>query len=183
MSAAEVLHGLEAMYVKPDPWHMTSPKEQARFAWTNTILTREFIAPAAQVESILEIGCGEGHQSRHLITLCGQLTGIDLVAQAIERARPALPGVEWVVGDCSEQSWVADGRKFGIVTACEVIYASPDIPKALQLMSQLGRGCLVTYFAGAAHAIERPLRAVPVQGHESFSFDNTTWHAVWWTGA
>jgi SAM-dependent methyltransferase len=180
MSESEVLRHLDALYDTPDPWRMTSQKEQFRFARTNDILVRQLIAPAPQVGSILEVGCGEGHQSEHLGRLCAQLTGIDVVPTAIERARMRVPCVEWVVGNLEDQPWVREGRKFDIVTACEVLYAFRDIPKTLQLMSRLGQACLVTYFAGAAHAVERPLRAMPLKGRESFVFDDVTWHVVWW---
>lgn len=180
MSDRELLRHLEALYDTPDPWKMTSQKEQFRFARTNDILARKLIAPASQVGSILEIGCGEGHQSEHLARLCAQLTAIDVVSTAIERARIRAAHVEWVLGNLQDQPWVREGRKFDIVTACEVLYAFRDIPKTLQLMSRLGQTCLVTYFAGAAHAVERPLRAMPLAGRESFVFDDVTWHAVWW---
>ena len=179
-SAAEALRGLEALYATPDPWNMESRKEQARFLRTNEILARELVAPAPQVSSILEIGSGEGHQSEHLRKLCARLTGIEIVACALERARIRLPQVEWVLGDLRDQPWPHEGRKFSIVTACEVLYACPDIPRTLQLMSQLGDACLVTYFGGAAHAVERYLRALPLAGRESFGYDGVTWHAVWW---
>jgi len=180
MPESEVLQHLQALYDTPDPWRMTSPKEQFRFARTNDILARSLIAPARQVGSILEIGCGEGHQSEYLQGLCAQLTGIDVVSTAIERARIRAPRVEWVIGNLQDQPWVREGRKFDIVSACEVLYAFRDIPKTLQLMSRLGRTCIVTYFGGAAHAVERPLRAMPLEGRESFAFDDVTWLAVWW---
>lgn len=72
------------------------------------------------------------------------------------------------------------GRHFDIVTACECLYAFPDIPRTLRLMSLLGDACLVTYFHGAAHAVERPLRAMPLEGRESFVYEDVTWTAVWW---
>jgi SAM-dependent methyltransferase len=179
-SGAEVLRDLEARYATPDPWKMSSEKEQFRFARTNEILARELIAPAQQVGSILEIGCGEGHQSEYLKRLCHRLTGIDIVNTAIERARTRVPGVEWVRGDPHDQPWVAEGRKFDIVTACEVVYIFRDIPKTLQLMSRLGNACMVTYFGGPARVMKRVLREVPVAGCESFVFDDVTWRAVWW---
>jgi SAM-dependent methyltransferase len=178
-SRAEVLRGVEQLYATPDPWKMASQKEQFRFVRTSEILAREFIRPAQRVGSILEIGCGEGHQSEHLSRLCDQLTGIDIAAQAIERARIRVPAVEWVLGNLEDQPWVG-GRKFDIVTACEVLYGFGNIPQTLQLMSRLGDACLVTYFDGAAHAVKWPLRAIRLEGRESFVFEDVTWTAVWW---
>jgi SAM-dependent methyltransferase len=180
MSAARVRSGLERLYDTPDPWQMTSEKEQFRFARTNGIIARELIGSAAQVGSLLEIGCGEGHQSEYLSALCRQLTGIDIVPKAIERARARSAAIEWVLGDVEDQPWSNSGRHFDIVTACECLYAFRDVPRALRLMSLLGDACLVTYFHGAAHAVERPLRAMPLEGGESFVYEDVTWTAVWW---
>ena len=177
---AEVRRHLEALYASPDPWRMDSEQERFRFARTNDILLRELIAPALRVGSILEIGCGEGHQSVYLKELCNQLTGIDLVPSAIERASVRVPHAEWAIGNLREQTWASDGRKFDIVTACEVLPAFADIPRTLQLMSRLGRACIVTCFQGDVLALERPLRKVPLQGRESFAFGKVTWHAAWW---
>jgi predicted TPR repeat methyltransferase len=138
------------------------------------------MAPGRQTGSILEIGCGEGHQSEHLRRLCDRLTGIDIVPAAIERARRRALDVEWILGRLEDQPWVEAGRKFDVVTACEVLYAFADIPATLRLMSRLADACLVTYFGGAAHAVEWPLRAIRVAGRESFVFEGVTWTAVWW---
>jgi SAM-dependent methyltransferase len=179
-SQAQVLRGLERLYDTPDPWKMSSEKEQFRFERTNEILARELIGPAGQVDSILEVGCGEGHQSEYLRKLCRHLTGLEIITRAIERARVRVPGVDWVPGTLEDQPWVNAGRRFDIVTACEVLYALPDIPATLQLMSQLGRSCLATYFGGAAHTVEGPLQAISLEGRESFVFEDVTWTAVWW---
>ena len=180
ISQLEVRRRLEVLYHTPDPWNMASAKEQFRFARTNEILARQLIAPAPRVASILEIGCGEGHQSEHLSKLCRQLTGIDVVAAAVERATLRVPGVEWVVGDIAAQDWVDRGRRFDIVTACEVLSMFHDIPATLRLMSRLANACLVTYFGGERDTVEQYLRAVPVAGRDSFSFGGVTWTVVWW---
>jgi SAM-dependent methyltransferase len=180
LSRADVLTGLERMYARTDPWDMTGAREQFRFERTSEILRRQLIPGGGTTASILEIGCGEGHQSVHLRRLCERLTAIDIVPVAIERARARAPDVEWVLGHLEDQPWVDAGRKFDIVTACEVLYAFNDIPTTLRLMSRLGNACLVTYFGGAAHAMEWPLRAVRLAGRESFVFETVSWTAVWW---
>jgi SAM-dependent methyltransferase len=180
MSRPEVLRGLERMYATPDPWNMSCAREQFRFTRTNEILRRELMASSRRAGSILEIGCGEGHQSEYLRRLCDRLSGIDIVPTAIERARRRGLDVEWILGHLEDQAWAKAGRRFDIVTACEVLYAVSDIPATLRLMSRLGDACLVTYFGGAAHAVERPLRAIRVEGRESFVFEYVCWTAVWW---
>ena len=79
---------LDLLYVVEDPWRMESAREQARFAWTNGLIAAEF----SPLETMLEIGSGEGHQSQHLSRLCARHFGIDVSARAVRRAlrrRPA----------------------------------------------------------------------------------------------
>jgi SAM-dependent methyltransferase len=179
LSDAEVLRAVEAMYQSPDPWRMASDKEQFRFAETDRIL-RQHLLPGTKVGSILEIGCGEGHQSEHLARLCDRLTGIDVAAKAVERARFRVPGAELLVGALHAQPWAAERNLFDLVTAFEVVYLFGDIPAMLAAMSRLGRACAISYYDAAAWLVEPPLRAVPLAGRESFAFDGTEWHAAWW---
>ena len=162
---------------------MAGEKEQFRFAETNRILLEQVIAPAARAGSILEIGCGEGHQSEHLLRLCQRLTGVDVVATAVERARARLPDrarAEFLVGDLHSQPWTAERGQFDVVTAFEVIYYYKDIPEALAAMSSLGRACMITYHRPAVPLLEGPLRALPIAGRATITFGDTEWRAAWW---
>ena len=89
--------------------------------------------------SLLEIGCGEGHQTEHLAALAGEITGLDVSEIAVERARKRLPDAEFRVGDIYAQPWIDERGRFELVTACEVIYYMSDIPRFLQTMDWLGR--------------------------------------------
>ena len=73
---------LDALYRVNDPWGLDSPGELFRFEQTNRVIAREF----APVGDLLEIGCGEGHQSRHLAQACGRLHGCDISPRAVGRA-------------------------------------------------------------------------------------------------
>jgi SAM-dependent methyltransferase len=124
---------LDLAYKMPDPWHMASAQEQARFAETNAVIAREL---GEQFGSLLEIGCGEGHQTEHLATLAARVTGLDVSATAIERARRRL-------GRPRQRVRVRGRRRpracrgprsvgrFELVTACEVIYYMSDMPRFL----------------------------------------------------
>jgi SAM-dependent methyltransferase len=180
MPEAKELGRLESAYDVPDPFRMASPKEQARFVETDRILREVLIAPEEKVGSILEIGCGEGHQSEYLARRCARLTGLDVVSTAVERARIRVPAADLIVGDLYAQPWAQDRGRFDIVTAFEVIYYFRDIPGALATMSRLGRACMITYYRPAAPLVEHPLRAIPLAGRASFSFAGTEWRAAWW---
>lgn len=170
---------LDLAYKMPDPWHMASAQEQARFAETNAVIAREL---GEHFGSLLEIGCGEGHQTEHLATLAARVTGLDVSATAIERARRRLPDAEFAVGDVHAQPWAEERGRFDLVTACEVIYYMSDMPRFLRTMDRLGHACLVTYFAPAARKVEAHVRAMPGVEFGGFRHGDVEWVAAWWAG-
>jgi 2-polyprenyl-3-methyl-5-hydroxy-6-metoxy-1,4-benzoquinol methylase len=180
VAQADAHDRLDMAYKVRDPWRMESEQEQFRFAETNRILHRALIAPADRVGSILELGCGEGHQSEHLIQVCARLTGIDVSPTAIERARRRLPAAEFAAGDLFGQPWAGESKRFDVVTAFEVLYYIKDIPRTLEAMTRLGRACIVTYFGPAARRVEPALQGMPILGRESFRFGETDWQVAWW---
>ena len=174
-------HGrLDLAYKVSDPWHMDSEQERHRFLETNRIISDK-IGP--RVGSLLEIGCGEGHQSEVLLRLCDQLTGIDVSPTAIERARRRLPRATFAAGDLFAQPWAQERDRFDLVTACEVIYYMSDRPKFLRAIDALGKTCLVTYFSPAAKKVEAEVMAMPGAQKTGFRFADTEWTAVWWKGS
>lgn len=174
-------HGrLDLAYSVPDPWHMDSDQERHRFTETNRVIA-ERIAP--HVATLLEIGCGEGHQSEVLVKVCDRLTGIDVSPKAIERARRRLPDAAFSSGDLYAQPWAAERGRFDLVTACEVIYYMSDRKKFLETIDALGKACLVTYFSPAARKVEAECMAMPGAQKTSFEYGDTEWTAVWWKGA
>jgi len=74
---------------------MTSQLEQSRFEWTNNII-KTHLSP---LDSILEVGCGEGHQSLFFSQLCRSLYGIDVSERAIRRASLKCVRGHFSVGD------------------------------------------------------------------------------------
>jgi 2-polyprenyl-3-methyl-5-hydroxy-6-metoxy-1,4-benzoquinol methylase len=173
-------HGrLDLAYKMPDPWHMASEQEQARFVETCAIIRREI---GARFNTVLEIGCGEGHQTEHLAELAGRITGIDVSPTAIERAIKRLPEAELLAGDLFAQPWSNERGHFDLVTACEVIYYMSDMPAFLRAMDRLGRACLVTYFAPAARKVEAHVLAMPGVQKTTFRHGEVEWIAAWWKG-
>ena len=101
----------------------------------------------------------------------------------VERAKKRLPGAEFAAGDLYAQPWAHERGRFELVTACEVIYYMADIPRFLQTIDQLGKLCLVTYFAPAARKVEAHVMAMPGAQRTTFRHEDTEWVAVWWRGA
>jgi|SRR5437870_5280606 len=167
---------LDILYAVPDPWLMTSASEQFRFRETNRLILQKLGRQA----SILEIGCGEGHQSLYLQHVCNRLTGLDVSARAVKRARSRCPQGEFLVGDIFSQE-VSALAPFDLVVACEVVYYMSDVPAALQQMRALGRGCLITYFEGEMETLDRQvLVSFPRALSEVLVFEKARWRAVWW---
>jgi len=171
-------HGaLDRLYRISDPWDMGSSKEQFRFAETNALIEREL----GRVGSILEVGCGEGHQSVHLARVAERLVGIDVSRRAVERARARCPGQTFEVGDVYGVAASAAEGAFDLVVACEVLYYMKDVAAALAAMRRLGRSVLVTYYQGQEAAALRPiLDAIPDGVDSRFAFESTVWHARLW---
>jgi SAM-dependent methyltransferase len=136
-------------------------------------------AHLAPVGTILEIGCGEGHQSEYLTRACGRLYGIDVSALAIRRARRRCHGGRFAVGDPFAFAFKDMPAAVDLVVACEVLYYVKDIPRFIERISRLGQACLVTYYQGQAPALDPHLTALPGE-RARFRFEDAQWTAVWW---
>jgi 2-polyprenyl-3-methyl-5-hydroxy-6-metoxy-1,4-benzoquinol methylase len=168
---------LDLAYVIEDPWKLDSEPEHARFRATSARLERAFGRP----RTILEVGCGEGVQSEYFARQCERLTGIDVSARAVERARRRLPNAEFAVGDLGAQPWAGETDRFDVVAACEVIYYMSDVPAFLANMSRLGRGCVVTYFSAAERKMGPLVRAIPGVAIDEIVQPQAAWYVATWT--
>jgi SAM-dependent methyltransferase len=168
---------LDAFYMVSDPWRMESPWEQYRFAETNRLILERF----GRVGSLLEIGCGEGHQSLQLGQVCQRLTGLDVSARAVERARRRCPGAEFLVGDVFSEE-VSVRAPFDLVLACEVLYYISDVPAALRRIQALGRNSLVTYYAGEMENLDPQVLSLHRAVSQILEFKHARWRAAWWPG-
>ncbi len=167
---------LDFVYTVEDPWNMASPLETARFEQTNALIERAF----GRVGSVLEIGCGEGHQTAWLARLSETQYGIDVSPQAIERARLRVPGAAFAATELSGQPWGDQPGRFDLVTACEVLYYLRDPAATLARMRHLGRCGLVTIFAPACGRVGPALEAVPGLRKDWIFSGSTAWLVGWW---
>jgi len=167
---------LDLAYRLGDPWNMESPLEQARFAATNALIERRF----GRVASLLEVGCGEGHQTRALAAVADEVHGIDVSPTAVERARERLPTAHFAATDIHGQPWGGEQGRFDLVVACEVLYYIKDIPATLARMSHLGRACLVTFFVPALGRVGPHLEDIPGLQKDWIHSGGETWLACWW---
>lgn len=166
--------GLNRLYAMEDPWEMTSGREQRRFTETNAFIE----SCMGRVGSVLELGCGEGHQSVHLASICDRLVGIDVSERAIGRARVRLPHAEFRVADIA--TLPAGPQPFDLVVACEMLYYVKDIPATLERMGQLGSACLVTFFGPSARVVAPHLAALPLSHRGWIYSDPYAWLFAFW---
>ena len=168
---------LERAYRLRDPWKLDSAPEHFRFAETNRILAREL----GDIESLLEIGCGEGLQSVALSRTCARLTGVDVSPTAVARARARLPSCSFSAGDLFSQPWSDVEDAFDVVVGCEVLYYLSDVPRTLDRMERLARrACLVSYFAPAERKVGAPVSARRGVRRETIRFGEVEWVVAWW---
>jgi SAM-dependent methyltransferase len=174
LTAGDDYDRLDRFYAMEDPWELGSGREQSRFTQTNAAIQDRL----GHVNSVLEIGCGEGHQSLHLARICDRVTGIDVSERAIVRARSRVPGAEFLVGDVANLS--SSGRRFDLVVACEVLNYVKDIPATLARMSELGAACLVTFFCPSARIVAPHLVSIPLADRGWIGGDPYAWLYVFW---
>lgn len=167
---------LEMAYRLADPWNMESNLERFRFERTNALIARHFPG----VQSILELGCGEAHQSEYLRRVCGELYGVDVSSTAVERARNRLPDATFAVGDIFKQPWGRDRGRFDLVVACEVLYYVADVQKTIDEMNYLGKSCFVTLFAPAARRLSPFIEQLPSVQKDWFATNGTEWLVAFW---
>ena len=170
---------LDLAYNVEDPWNMESAMERARFEATNQVIEHTF----GRVGSVLEIGCGEGHQTQWLAKLSDEQFGLDVSPQAVERARLRVPTGRFAAADLFHQPWGEERHRFDLVTACEVLYYLSDPAATIERMRHLGRNGLVTFFAPACGRVGPHLEAVPGLQKTWIFHGGTAWLVGWWRDA
>jgi SAM-dependent methyltransferase len=166
---------LDNLYRIHDPWGMEGEPEQFRFRETDRLIVEQF----GHVGTILEIGCGEGHQSHELLKVCDDLVGVDVSARAVERAKTRCPGATFVAGDIFTSDFL-QGRRFDLVVACEVLYYIQDVAAALARFRELGDAALVTYYDLHAETLDPYVLAAPEVGTSKVTFGSASWTVAWW---
>lgn len=176
VGGADNYERLDLAYRLGDPWNMESGLEQARFAATNALVERHF----GHVGSLLEVGCGEGHQTQALRRLADEVYGIDVSPTAIERARVRVPDAQFAATDIHQQPWGEQRGRFDLVLACEVLYYIRDIPATIERMRHLGRACMVTFFAPALVRVGPHLERIEGLQKDWMQHQGETWLVCWW---
>ena len=170
---------LDQLYRVSDPWDLASPREHARFAATNALLESLVPHPA----SLLEVGCGEGAQTAWLARLCPNITGVDVSARAVARARKALPQVRFLAAPAERLPAVLAGETFDCVLACEVLYYAEDPGAVIASLQQLGECLLVTVYDQRMAPLRDLLGGPGWRACDAIEAEGTRWECFVWERA
>lgn len=167
---------LRGLYLQSDPWQMSSAKEQYRFDETNRMLTE--LVP--EFDSILELGCGEGHQSQHFSKLSKKLYGLDVSEKAVERAKDRCPTAHFAALELERMNDVFTEQKYDLITACEVLYYLPDIPAAVELLQSKTDFIFVSNYSERAKKMRPHFEAKNWHRLDNIEFEDTMWECHYW---
>jgi SAM-dependent methyltransferase len=87
---------------------------------------------------VLELGCGGGRLTRHLVALGGEVTGIDIGADMVAYCQRSYPTAHFAVGDLRDLSAFASGSLDAVVAGFNVIDVLGDNERA-KLLDELHR--------------------------------------------
>lgn len=155
------------------PLHAMNP---ARVGWIQERIEGRFGAAAGV--RILDVGCGAGLASEALAELGHDVLGLDAAGQAIEAARAHANGrglrLAYQVG--AAEDLLAEGARFPVITALEVIEHVPDPAAFVRVLAGLleADGLLILStlnrtsrsFLIAKLGAEYVMRLLPVGTHE-----------------
>lgn len=177
LSDAEVTKRTADIYASSvDPWHLST--EQQRFAETNAAIARRF----GRVGRMLEIGCGEGYQTRWLAQLCDHLTGTDISDAALDRARALVPDAAFVISAIPDLPLPAATARFDLAVACEVLYFAPDMRAAIDRMRQLAPRGLVTGLERKWKRFGQAVEGLPGLAIDRITSPGNVWLVATWDG-
>jgi len=99
-----------------DPWHATIAEEFASEKAVGINLLARLQA-RGRIRSVLELGCGLGHYSARIAALGLDVTGVDIAATAVEKARQRHPRVQFVTGGVADFELLRQRRPDVLVLA------------------------------------------------------------------
>jgi 2-polyprenyl-6-hydroxyphenyl methylase/3-demethylubiquinone-9 3-methyltransferase len=140
VSAAEVARfdALAANWWDPNgpmrPLHEMNP---SRIGWIMERIVRHFADHAGL--SVLDIGCGAGLAAEALARRGFDVLGVDAAGAAIEAARAHAEGADLrlTYREGLAEDLLAEGSRFQVITALELIEHVPDVDRFLHVLQRL----------------------------------------------
>ncbi len=178
-SFTESYRRLRMLYSMEDPWDMASEREQTRFRLTNDMLAG--VVP--HYDRILELGCGEGHQSAHLAKLTAALDGVDISPQAIDRARQRHPEGNFAVSKLEDVPQLYAGQRFDLITACEVLYYIKDSGPVLTALQGMSDRVFVSNYRPRYEMMQHLFTGPGWRHLGEIAVEDTVWDCAIWERA
>jgi SAM-dependent methyltransferase len=130
------------------------------------------LLPAVSGERVLDIACGQGRMSRYLAALGLEVTGVDISAAMLGKARAAGPGdITYVRADITEHPSWWDGRPFDGCTCDLALMDIDDLAGTLSTVTTVLRpgGWFVASIVHPCHPGNARGRSSwpPEEGYES----------------
>jgi SAM-dependent methyltransferase len=98
------------------------------------------LLPGVAGERVLDIGCGQGRMSRYLAGLGAEVTGVDISAAMLAKARAVGPaGIAYVRADVAREPAWWDGRPFDGCTCELALMDIDDLAGALSTVATVLR--------------------------------------------
>lgn len=98
--------------------------------------------PSIAGQRMIDLGCGEGSNTRRLAKLGGLMTGVDLSSEMIQRARQKEEeeplGIAYEIGSFNDLSFFDEGR-FDCAVSTMALMDGPDLPAAIRAASRVLR--------------------------------------------
>ncbi|HEX7857234.1 MAG TPA: class I SAM-dependent methyltransferase [Sphingobium sp.] len=167
---------LDALYDRADPWNLASEEERVRFEATSALILHH----CTPVDSLIEIGCGEGLQTQHLARLASHVTGIDVSANALARARTAVLDATLLEGELTALLPSLPRSSYDVATLCEVLYYMADPADALARAQGLARNVIVTLYEPQARRLVPLLQGEGWQEAPPIAAGRKRWKTYVW---
>lgn len=166
---------LDRAYRIPDPWNQNSTKERARYACTNEFISRH----CSSTRTILEIGAGEGYQTRFLLGIAEEVVGLEVSSRALGRATRQCPTATFIRTSFPP---APQGIRplFDVVLAAEVLYYMSDVDAAVAAMNRCGRFCIASCYEREAERLDRHLLGQPDALHEDIVCEGMKFRLYYW---
>ncbi len=125
----KVYYDLEKINKKEDPWKSYLPYRKKTF---KQLLSLIQLAPH---QSILEVGCAQGHFTEMLTQISDDVTAIDVSSAAVEQARKNVKGAKFYTSSLEDFD---PHRRFDVIVCSEILCYIKDREQALGKLQELG---------------------------------------------